>query len=179
VPAALRVLLVGLMGSGKTTVGRALAERQGWDWLDNDTLLRAAEGVGAAELAERGEAAVRAAEGRVLRSVLRRPGPWVASAAAGTVLDPALRAAVGDSGVLVGWVRLPTDELVRRLEQAEERGAPQRPWLAADLPGTVARMAAEREPLYAALADVIIDCSGRTTEDLVAEAVAHLARGSR
>ncbi|HEX7444153.1 MAG TPA: shikimate kinase, partial [Acidimicrobiales bacterium] len=83
------LILVGMMGSGKTTVGRELAGRLGWSFLDSDALVEASTGSTVAELfAERGEEAFRAEESRVLADALSSDGRAVVSAAGGAVLAP-------------------------------------------------------------------------------------------
>ena len=88
-----RLVLIGMMGAGKTTVGRMVAARLGWGYLDSDEQVMAATGCTVAELfAERGEAAFRAEEARVLAEALGGSEPVVVSAAGGVVLAPANRA---------------------------------------------------------------------------------------
>ena len=84
------VVLIGMMGSGKTSVGRALAERTGWRYMDNDELVRAVTAREPAEIdATDGEAALHAAEAAALRHALAKPPPLIVAAAAWCVQDPA------------------------------------------------------------------------------------------
>jgi shikimate kinase len=79
---------MGMMGSGKTTVGRALAERTGWRYADNDELVRLVSGREPDEIdAADGEDALHAAEGAALRHALAMPPPLIVGAAAWVILD--------------------------------------------------------------------------------------------
>ena len=100
-----RLILVGMMGAGKTTVGRLLADRLGWRSFDSDAQIMEATGHTVPELfAERGEAAFRAEEERVLAEALSGDQPVVVSAAGGVVLSAANRALLARSGTVV-WLR--------------------------------------------------------------------------
>ena len=84
-----RIVLMGMMGSGKTTVGRALSERTGWRYADNDELVRLVTGREPAEIDDtEGEDALHLAEGAALRHALAMPLPLVVGAAAWVILDP-------------------------------------------------------------------------------------------
>ena len=100
----MRLILVGMTGSGKTTVGRLLSGATGWPYLDNDELLERDAGRTAREIAAGGESAVRAAESAALMAGLAMPTPCIVVAAAGTILDPGSRAAMSGAGMVV-WLR--------------------------------------------------------------------------
>ena len=108
-----RILLVGMMGSGKSSVGRELAKRTGWPFLDNDELLERATGRTARQLAEGGEAALRAAEAAALREGLAVKPPAIIGVAGGAVLDPRDRKRIREGGFVV-WLRAPADVLAAR-----------------------------------------------------------------
>src|SRR3954471_23418666 len=100
-----RVLLVGMMGAGKTTVGHAVADRLGWPYYDNDDLLRRAAGVDTPTvLDKRGEAALRRAESAALTVALTAAGPLVAGVAGGVITDPLDRQRLRGGGFVV-WLR--------------------------------------------------------------------------
>lgn len=167
-----RVILLGMMGSGKTTIGRALAERIGWPYHDNDALLARATGRTARELAVDGQAALREAEGTALRLAMREPEPSIVAAAAGVVLDPALRAELARAGI-VAWLHAPPHVLAGRAARGTHR-----PWLSDDAIGWMRSAAAEREPLYRQVATLEVDTSGAGVGEAVGRLLAELvARG--
>jgi shikimate kinase len=153
-----RVILLGMMGSGKTTLGLALAGRTGWAYHDNDALLAAATGRTARDLALESTEALREAEAAALRLALRQQEPAIAAAAAGVVLDGNLRRALRRAGTVV-WLHAPPSVLAGRA-----RRGPHRPWLAADAEGWMAAASAEREPLYRSVADLDVDTDAEQPE---------------
>ncbi len=162
-----RVLLVGLMASGKSTVGQAISVLTGWPAIDNDALLERCTGSTAAELvAAHGVEHLRTAESDVLALTLSMPAPLVAGVAAGTVLDPRDREKLRAGGHVV-WLRTPVSTLVRRVSHVDSR-----PFLSGD-PATVLRaMAAEREPLFAEVAHQVLDMQGLTAAQAADQVVA-------
>jgi shikimate kinase len=147
-----RILLVGMMGAGKSTVGRELARRTGWPLLDNDDLVRGLTGREPKAIdAEDGEDALHAAEIRALQAAIARPGPAVIAVAGAMVDDPTATAQVRASRAHVVWLRARPETLrsrigagVARRSEAQDLG-----WLAAH--------ATERAPRYQAIADEVID----------------------
>jgi shikimate kinase len=165
-----RILLVGLMGSGKTTVGQALAELTGWPYLDNDELVRAQTGISARQvLAQAGELALRLAEGEALEMAVATAPPCICSIAAGTVLSPANRQALADSGIVV-WLTAAPQTLAERLV-----GAIDRPWLEEDAEAWLREAAAARAPLYREVAQLIVDTEEQTPTEVAATIHAELA----
>jgi shikimate kinase len=147
-----RVILVGMMGAGKTTAGSALAGRLGWRFLDSDAMIEASTGATVVEIfAARGEDAFRAEESRVLVEALTEGGPAVVSAAGGTVLSPANRELLATAGAVV-WLRADPATLAERVGPGTGR-----PLLESDPGGRLAELDAVRRPLYGEVADVIID----------------------
>jgi shikimate kinase len=160
-----RVVLLGMMGSGKSSVGRALAERTGWPFIDNDALVEHATGLSARELLrDRGEDALRDAESEALRAGLGIPPPAIVATAAGTIMRPEDRDRI-DGGGLVVWLHATAPVLAARAA-----GATHRPWLDDDPVAWFTRTIAERAPLYRAVADLEID-TGSTDPDAAAERV--------
>ena len=162
-----RVLLVGMMGSGKTTIGRLLARRLGWRHVDSDAQVEAATGRGVAQIfAEEGEAAFRVQEARALAEAVASPEPSVVSVAGGAVLDPANRALIRDAGCVV-WLRARPVTLARRVGSGAGR-----PLLDGDPAGNLARLDAVRRPLYEEVAEHAVDVDDLAPEkvvDMIAE----------
>jgi shikimate kinase len=147
-----RILLVGMMGAGKSTVGSALAARLGWRYVDSDAQVEAATGRTVPEIFEAdGEPAFRVEESRALREALSDPSPSVVSVAGGAVLDPANRELIASAGTVV-WLRAGVDTLARRVGEGAGR-----PLLSGDPAGVLARLSEVRDPLYASVADGVID----------------------
>lgn len=154
-----RLLLVGMMGAGKSTVGHRLAERTGWPYLDNDEVLQRSTGELTADvLALGGEAALRAAESAALRAALATPPPVIASVAAGVVTDAGDRARLAAGGQVV-YLRARLETLTRRVTQG-----PRRPWLVGDPAGALAALYAGREALYREVAKMMIDVDDLTPD---------------
>ena len=112
---ARRVVLVGPMGAGKTTVGRALAALTGLPFVDSDELFAQVHGPIPEFFAEHGEAAFRAEEARVIRHVLGRPAPCVLSCGGGAVLHPGTRRALAGPDSDVVYLAVGEAEALRRV----------------------------------------------------------------
>lgn len=161
--AAQHVVLVGMMGAGKTTIGRALAERMRRPLLDTDHMVEARAGRSVRRIfADDGEAAFRALESDALAAALVSAPPAVIAAAGGVVLAEANRTALISSGAKVVWLCATPELLVRRTQRGGHR-----PLLDSDRLGTLQRMFVEREPLYRAVADVIVSVDQRSIGDVV------------
>lgn len=146
-----RILLVGMMASGKTTVGRLVGARLGWPYYDNDELLRRTVGIDTkAVLERRGEAALRRAESAALTVALTEAGPLVAGVAGGVVMDPLDRARLREGGFVV-WLRATVETLARRARGTD------RPWLGKDPVAALTALYAGRADLYLSVASYVID----------------------
>jgi shikimate kinase len=162
-----RVLLVGMMGAGKTTVGRALGQRFGWPYLDSDEEVRRRTGKTVPEIfAEHGEAAFRAQESAVLHEACSSTHPVVVSVAGGAVLDPRNREVVIGAGLVV-WLRASLVTLTSRVGSGRTR-----PLLGDDPGAALARLYPERARIYEEIADVVVDVDDVPTERVVE----HVAR---
>lgn len=146
------VLLIGMMGSGKTTTGRVLARRLGRVFRDSDEdiLLRTGMTVPAI-FAERGEAAFRAEERAVLASAVSSGTPGVIAVAGGAVTDPDSRRRIRRAGVVI-WLRAAPHVLAGRVGTGEGR-----PLLGRDPAATLRLLVARRRSVYGDLADVTLD----------------------
>jgi shikimate kinase len=157
-----RVLLIGMMGAGKSSVGTALAERLGWVLLDSDEQVQRRTGMTVPEIfATRGEAAFRAEEATVLAAAVTSEEPAVVSVAGGAVLDPESRARIRGGGLVV-WLRAEVATLAARVGAGQGR-----PLLGDDPAGALTRLYAERRPLYEELADVVVDVDRHTVGETV------------
>ncbi len=166
--AAKHLVLVGMMGAGKTTVGRACAASLGRPFVDTDELVSVnAGGLSVAELFElEGEAGFRSREQQAVADACASPVPIVIACGGGVVVDPDNRRELRRVGFVV-WLQAPAEELHRRV--GPDSG---RPLLAAGGPGSLERIAALREGAYASTADETVDTTGRTVAEVVAEVLA-------
>jgi shikimate kinase len=157
------VVLVGLMGSGKTTVGRRLAARLGRDFIDADQALEEIVDRTIADIFETdGEAAFRAIEADVLEELLEHHTPAVIASGGGVVLHADSRRRLRSPEVTVVWLTASAAFLASRVE-----GKPHRPLLAgaASARDVLARLHADRSPLYAEVADLTVDIEPFHRED--------------
>ena len=160
-----RLVLVGMMGCGKTTVGWLLADRTGWPYADNDVLVRRTSGREPADIrATDGEGALHVLETRALDEALRMPAPVVIGAAAAVVLDEDAVRALREAARVV-WLRARPETLRARIGSGAGRReeATDTAWLA--------HHAEIREGLYTALADLVIDVDDLSPEMVTARIV--------
>jgi shikimate kinase len=156
------LVLVGLMGAGKTTVARECAARLSRPVVDTDDLVTAAAAASVAEIfAAEGEAGFRARERAAVADACASPVPLVVACGGGAVLDPDNRRRLRAAGVVV-WLDASTDELAARVGRDAAR-----PLLGADPAASLERLRAAREAAYGAVADVVVDTTGRTVDEVV------------
>jgi shikimate kinase len=165
------VVLVGMMGAGKSSIGRRLAARLGMPFVDADAEIEAAAGMTIPDIfTSRGEADFRAGEARVIARLLDG-GPQVLATGGGAFMNEATRAAISAKGISV-WLRAEFEVLMRRIKRRQDR-----PLLKTDDPGaTLRRLLAERDPVYAT-ADLSVQSREVPHEKIVDEIVEGL--GSR
>jgi shikimate kinase len=164
------IVLVGMMGAGKSSVGRLLAERLDRPFFDVDAWIADEEGMSIASIFQsRGEAGFRDLEARVLPSFLANPVACVLSVGGGAVTEERNRSALtGEERVV--WLRATDETLAGRVGDGSDR-----PLLAgSDIPAELARLASQRAPLYTEVADVIVDVDGLTPHEVVERIAAAL-----
>ncbi len=148
------IVLIGMMGVGKSTVGRRVARELSRSFVDSDDEVVARTGRAVTEIfATDGEAAFRDIEAEVMAELLASPVPSVIAAAGGSVLNSSTRARLRESGTVV-WMRAPVDVLVGRTSRGTHR-----PALANNPRATLTQMETDREALYGEVADITVDCT--------------------
>ncbi|MCU1353578.1 MAG: aroK [Acidimicrobiales bacterium] len=147
------VVLVGLMGAGKTTVGKKVAKLLGRPFVDADAALEARTGRSVRDwFALDGEAGFRTAEAEVMADLLASSEPTVVAAGGGAVVTPSTRERLAGGGVFVVWLYAEPDFLADRVARKEHR-----PLLDEDPHVVLHRLFAERVPLYREVADLTLD----------------------
>lgn len=162
-----QIALVGMMGSGKSTVGALLAERLGRRFYDSDADIEAQTSMTVAEIfAEQGEQAFRDLEEAVVASALLAQGPGVIAVAGGAVMREATRWLLSENSTVI-WLRAPVDVLTSRVvEQHLER-----PMLGSHPGEALQRLSLTRDPVYEALADYTVSTDGREPAAIVDEII--------
>jgi shikimate kinase len=162
------IVLVGMMGAGKSSIGRRLAGRLGIPFVDADVEIEQAAGMSIADIFEaHGEPAFRAGEARVIARLLEH-GPQVLATGGGAFMNPQTRTKIRDKGISV-WLKADIDVLTRRLRRRSDR-----PLLkTADPLATLTNLLAERDPVYgeADLTVISRDVSHEVIVDEIATAV--------
>jgi len=155
------LVLIGLMGAGKSAVGRRLAASLNLPFTDADSEIEAAAGQSIAEIfAEHGEAYFRTGERKVIARLLEN-GPQVLATGGGAFMDPETRAAVKEYGISI-WLKASLRVLMKRVGRRKNR-----PLLQVDNPETVMKkLMAERNPVYAA-ADITVESKDAPHEVMV------------
>lgn len=147
------VVLVGLMGSGKTTVGKKVAKRTGMRFVDADVELEERTGRSVADwFAEEGEDGFRRAEAGLLDDLLADPEPWVVGAGGGVVVDASSRARLAGSDVAVVYLHAEPTFLASRAKPK-----PHRPLLTGDPVAVLSEMYERRDGWYREVADAVVE----------------------
>lgn len=162
------VVLVGMMGAGKTSIGRRLAARLGVPFIDADAEIEKAAGSSVADIFERhGEAAFRDGERRVIQRLLGGPVNVLATGG-GAFLDMETRRRIEQKGISI-WLRADLDLLVNRVSRRNNR-----PLLKKGDPRQILEgLIAERYPVYAE-ADIIVDSGREAPEQTVSRVLSQL-----
>jgi shikimate kinase len=137
------IVLVGMMGAGKSSIGRRLAARLGIPFSDADAEIEEAAGMSIADIFEaHGEPSFRSGEARVIARLLEH-GPQVLATGGGAFINPQTRAKIHEKGISV-WLKAEIDVLSRRLRRRNDR-----PLLKTDDPtATLTSLLAARNPIY-------------------------------
>jgi len=137
------IVLVGMMGAGKSTVGRRLAGRLGVPFVDADSEIEAAAGMSIPDIFEaHGEPQFRDGEARVIARLLES-GPAVLATGGGAFMREETRNRIGAKAVSV-WLKADADIIMRRVRRRADRPLLQTP----DPEATIGRLISEREPVY-------------------------------
>lgn len=157
------IVLVGLMGAGKSCVGRRLAARLGLSFIDSDVEFETAAGCSISDyFAKHGEAAFRDGERKVIARLMEG-APCILATGGGAFIDPETRARIKQSALSV-WIRADLDLLVKRTS-----GRDHRPLLKTGDPREIlSRLMDARYPIYAE-ADIIVDSTDEPPEVTVAK----------
>jgi shikimate kinase len=163
------IVLVGMMGVGKSSIGRRLAARLGIAFVDADAEIEKAAGMSIADIfTHRGEADFRSGEARVIARLLDG-GPQVLAAGGGAFMNAGTREAIKAKGVSI-WLKADLDVLLRRINKRRN----ERPLLqTADPEATLRALLIEREPIYAQ-ADLTVHSREVAHDSIVADILAAL-----
>ncbi len=163
------VVFVGMMGSGKSSIGRRLAAVLDLPFIDADTAIEQAAGMTVEDIfREYGEAYFREGEERVIKRLLQT-GPQVLATGGGAVISPKTRAEIMRAGVSI-WLRAPVELLLQRVSRRDNR-----PLLkTADPRAVLTRLLEMREPYYAE-AHLVLDSRDVPHEAIVEEVLPLLA----
>ncbi len=164
------IVLVGMMGVGKSSIGRRLAARLGIPFVDADTEIEKAASMSIADIfARHGESDFRSGEARVIARLLDG-GPQVLATGGGAFMNPDTRTAIRAKGISI-WLSAEFDVLVRRINKRRS----ERPLLqTADPAATLRRLLAEREPIYAQ-ADLTVQSRDVAHDAIVTDILTALA----
>jgi shikimate kinase len=156
------IVLVGMMGAGKSSVGRRLATRLGVPFVDADTEIESAAGMSIPEIfAQHGEPYFRAGEARVIARLLER-GPQVMATGGGAIMDAGTRALIRQKGLSV-WLKADLEVLLKRTRRRSDR----------PLLDRLKDLLPQREPLYAE-SDITVQSRDEPHDVIVEEIVAAL-----
>ena len=164
------IVLVGMMGAGKSSIGRRLAGRLGIPFADADAEIEQAAGMSIADIFEaHGEPSFRSGEARVIARLLEH-GPQVLATGGGAFMNPQTRANIHGNGISV-WLKAEHDVLARRLRRRSDR-----PLLkTADPMATLTSLLAKRDPIYGE-ANLVVVSRDVSHEVIVDEIVTALRR---
>jgi shikimate kinase len=151
------IVLVGMMGAGKSSIGRRLAVRLGIPFIDADMEIESAAGMTITEIFDKhGESYFRAGEARVIARLLDN-GPQVLATGGGSVMDPQTRALIGEKGISI-WLKADIDVLLKRTKRRNDR----------PLAEKIKDLLPAREPFYAQ-ADIVVQSRDEPHDTIIEE----------
>jgi shikimate kinase len=158
------IVLVGMMGAGKSSIGRRLASRLGIPFVDADTEIESAAGMTIPEIFDKhGEPYFRAGEARVIARLLDN-GPQVLATGGGAVMDQSTRDLIHIKGISV-WLKADIDVLMKRTKRRNDR----------PLAEKIKELLPAREPLYA-LSDITVHSRDEPHDTIVDEIIAEISK---
>ena len=158
------IVLVGMMGAGKSSIGRRLASRLGIPFIDADAEIESAAGMTIPEIFEKhGEPYFRAGEARVIARLLDN-GPQVLATGGGAVMDPQTRALIAQKGISI-WLKADIDVLLKRTKRRNDR----------PLVEKIKDLLPVREPIYAQ-ANIIIHSRDEPHDTIIDEIMGELPK---
>ena len=158
------IVLVGMMGAGKSSIGRRLAVRLGIPFIDADMEIENAAGMTITEIFDKhGEPYFRAGEARVIARLLDN-GPQVLATGGGSVMDPQTRALIGEKAVSV-WLKADIDVLLKRTKRRNDRPLAER----------IKDLLPAREPLYAQ-SDIVVQSRDEPHDTIIDEIMTKLPK---
>jgi shikimate kinase / 3-dehydroquinate synthase len=164
------IVCIGFMGAGKSTAARSVAEASGIEAVDVDSVIEQRLGKPITRIFEEdGEPAFRAVEEEITLELLGRPAPSILALGGGAVMSPRVRSAL--SGHLVVWLEVTAEDAWKRAAGADRPLARDR--------ARFEQLHAEREPVYASLADVIIPASRASKTGAALEATRGMPAGTK
>lgn len=167
------IVLIGLTGSGKTTVGKRLAKQLKCSFVDSDDVVLQIAGKSVRDIFEQdGEHAFRDLESRALEVIFADNTPKVIAAAGGSVLAESNRQVIANSDSTVVWLDVEPSNLLRRVTVGSHR-----PLLDGDASAALTAMSTERRSLYAQLADLQVDANVHDINRVVKTVLKHVADG--
>jgi shikimate kinase len=158
------IVLVGMMGAGKSSIGRRLASKLGIRFVDADSEIESAAGMTIPEIFDKhGEPYFRAGEARVIARLLDN-GPQVLATGGGSLMDAQTRALIGEKGISI-WLKADIEVLLKRTKRRNDR----------PLAEKIKDLLPMREPLYAQ-ADIVVQSRDEPHDTIIDEIMAQLPR---
>ena len=169
------IVLVGLMGSGKTTVGKRIAQELGYPFVDSDDVVASVAGKSVRELfTQDGEARFRQCESDAIKSVLvGRKSSVVLATGGGAVISSENRSLISEQASNVVWLDASVDDLVVRTKQSAAR-----PLLDGDAAATLQSLSNQRSAWYEEVATVRIDTRGKTVAKVCSAVMEAIREGA-